>query len=347
MAHYRKKNFKSEQTTYRSKAEMYKKSKWEKFKENLSHKWINFKRFFQKIMVKVDEKGSQKLTIMLVPHSGKKIFNLQISNYIMSFVSGTIVVVLAISIFSMAKGAQTAAENNYLSSETETQQYMIEEFERSIADLNERFTYFKSDVSTILSEDEDTDYFDVEEIPIDQSLTNENVPDEVVELERLGMELDIIKENLWRITTFIDDKETLLEEIPSIYPLASRARISSPYGPRVDPIYRTTTDFHSGIDLATIPGTPVFAAADGEIDTATYSSGYGNMVKIEHKYGFYTRYAHLQSFAPGIAAGEQVKQGQVIGYLGSTGRSTGYHLHYEVLIGTSTVNPQPFISMLP
>lgn len=343
MAHYSRKR-----PTFKSHAEQYKKSKWVKLKEQLMLFLSNVKRFFVKIAIKINEKGSQKLTIMLVPHNEKKIFNLQISNYVMFFVTIILGATIAIAIVSISQNQQSWKKVHMLTDENTEQLNSIEQYKKSIDDLSERFTHFKGDIKTIMaSAGSEDDIYDVQGLELAMADSNSVVTEDVVELEKLGMELEIIKENIWRISTFIADKETLLEEIPSIYPLASRARISSPYGLRVDPIYRWKTDFHSGIDLATFPGTPIMAAADGEIEFAGWSSGYGMLVKIKHKYGFYTRYAHMQSFAPGISSGEQVKQGQVIGYLGSTGRSTGYHLHYEVIIGDETVNPQPYISMLP
>ncbi len=346
MANYSKN--KNKRPAFKSKAEMYKKSKWVKFKESLDLFFSNLKRFFLKIAHRINEKGSQKLTIMLVPHNEKKIFNIQISNYIMFFIVVILVVTVTTAVATISNYQLMNKKVTELDTQNQDNQFKIEEYQKSIDNLSERFTHFKTDISSLLeSTGRSGDIFNIQDIQVGAANSNQNTPQEVHDLERLGMELEIIKKNIWRISTFIADKQKLLEEIPSIYPLATRARITSPFGPRIDPINRGSGEYHKGIDLATFPGTPVFATANGEITFAGWSGGYGLVVKIQHKYGFSTRYAHLQSFAPGITVGERVKQGQVIAYLGTSGRSTGYHLHYEIIIGTENVNPQPFISMLP
>jgi murein DD-endopeptidase MepM/ murein hydrolase activator NlpD len=317
-------NYSKKKPAFRSKAEMYKKSKWVKFRESLEMFFSNLKRFFLKMGHKVNEKGSQKLTIMIVPHNEKKIFNIQISNYIMFFVMVILIVTVTTAVATISNYQLMNKKVTELDTQNQDNQSRIEEYQRSIDNLGDRFTHFKTDISSLLeSTGRSGDIFNVPNIEVLGGNTNANTPQEVRDLERLGMELEIIKKNIWRVSTFIADKQKLLTEIPSIYPLATRARITSPFGYRVDPIYHSETKFHEGIDLATFPGTPVFATADGEISQAGWSGGYGLVIKIAHKYGFETRYAHLQSFAPGIMVGERVKQGQVIAYLGTSGDRRG------------------------
>jgi len=117
------------------------------------------------------------------------------------------------------------------------------------------------------------------------------------------------------------------------------ARISSGFGRRRHPILGFTR-MHRGIDFAAPPGTPVYAAGDGVIEKAGWAGGYGKYIRIRHGGSFKTAYAHLRRFANGVKEGVRVKQRQVIGYIGSTGRATGPHLHYEVLNNGKQVNPQ-------
>jgi murein DD-endopeptidase MepM/ murein hydrolase activator NlpD len=117
------------------------------------------------------------------------------------------------------------------------------------------------------------------------------------------------------------------------------ARISSRYGKRRHPILGYNK-MHQGIDFAALTGTPIMAAGNGVVELAGRNGAYGNYVRIRHKGSYATAYAHLSKLGSGIAAGRRVKQGQVIGYVGSTGRSTGPHLHYEVLRDGHQVNPQ-------
>ncbi len=116
------------------------------------------------------------------------------------------------------------------------------------------------------------------------------------------------------------------------------ARMSSTFGARKHPILGYTR-MHKGVDFAAPSGTPIYAAGNGTVAYAGRHGGYGNYLKIRHNGTYETAYAHLKEFARGVRAGNRVEQGQVIGYVGTTGRSTGPHLHYEVLLSGKQVNP--------
>lgn len=122
-------------------------------------------------------------------------------------------------------------------------------------------------------------------------------------------------------------------------PMAMRnARISSLFGYRRHPIYKTTK-FHSGVDYAAPRGTAIYASGAGTIEIARYVNGYGNFIKIRHNSEYETAYGHMQKFASGMKPGIRVKKGQIIGYVGSTGRSTGPHLHFEILRKGQRIDP--------
>ena len=127
--------------------------------------------------------------------------------------------------------------------------------------------------------------------------------------------------------------------VPSRMPVEA-VRMSSGYGMRDHPILRKRRA-HNGVDLAAPSGTPVYATADGLVGKAQYWGSYGNYVQIEHGGELQSRYAHLSDYV--VAAGERVQKGELIGYVGSTGRSTGPHLHYEVRIAGEAVDPRPYM----
>jgi murein DD-endopeptidase MepM/ murein hydrolase activator NlpD len=127
--------------------------------------------------------------------------------------------------------------------------------------------------------------------------------------------------------------------IPSRRPI-EKMSLSSSYGMRVHPITGKLAR-HNGVDIPAPYGTPIYATADGIVGRAQRLGGYGNYVEIEHGNAIETRYGHMSSFV--VQPGQQVKKGDVIGYVGSTGRSTGNHLHYEVRIDGEPVNPMPFV----
>ena len=128
--------------------------------------------------------------------------------------------------------------------------------------------------------------------------------------------------------------------IPSVHPV-ERLQFTSNFGIRSDP-FRGTAAMHAGVDIPGPVGTPVYATADGVVDRAERAGGYGNLVEIDHGKGIQTRYGHLSKIL--VADGTRVRRGQLIALMGSTGRSTGPHLHYEVRIDGHAVNPVPFLT---
>lgn len=132
----------------------------------------------------------------------------------------------------------------------------------------------------------------------------------------------------------VEKREALLNATPSIWPV--HGWLSAGFGTRPDP-FTGQADFHPGLDISAEKGTPVLATADGTIDLAAPSGDYGNLVVVDHGFGLVTRYGHLSKFA--VWQGQQVKRGDVIGFVGATGRATGPHLHYEVLANGKLMNP--------
>ncbi len=134
-----------------------------------------------------------------------------------------------------------------------------------------------------------------------------------------------------------------LQGIPQVIPSAGTS-MSSGFGYRTDP-FDGSPAFHAGLDFKGPVGAPIFAAARGRVAFVGQRSGYGNCVEIDHGNGLLTRYAHMSGFR--AHAGEAVAAGQLIGLIGSTGRSTGPHLHFEVRLNGQPVNPRPFLEVNP
>ena len=138
----------------------------------------------------------------------------------------------------------------------------------------------------------------------------------------------------------LDSLEQGVIAIPSVQPVQHLA-FTSNFGIRSDP-FRGTAAMHAGVDIPGPTGTPIYATADGIVNHAARQGGYGNMVEINHGKGIATRYGHLSKIV--VSANGRVRRGQIIGLMGSTGRSTGPHLHYEVRIDGHAVNPVPFLT---
>ena len=141
------------------------------------------------------------------------------------------------------------------------------------------------------------------------------------------------------IEGMIRNKEKLLASTPAIQPISNRTlnRLSSGFGYRIDPLYKTVK-FHPGLDFSAPQGTPIYATADGVVRTAgNLGNGYGNHVVISHGYSYSTLYGHMYRIK--TKKGQRVKRGEIIGYVGNSGKSTGAHLHYEVIKGKKHLDP--------
>lgn len=163
--------------------------------------------------------------------------------------------------------------------------------------------------------------------------------------------LDLLKKQLYIQSISFDEiaemykgKDEMYKCIPAIQPVANKnlKRMASGYGRRVDPIYGTAR-FHEGMDFSANVGTDVYATGNGTVESVGWESGYGKCIVIDHGYGYKTRYAHLNDY--NVRRGEKVIRGQVIGEVGNTGKSTGAHLHYEVLVKGRHVNPVNYYFM--
>jgi murein DD-endopeptidase MepM/ murein hydrolase activator NlpD len=146
--------------------------------------------------------------------------------------------------------------------------------------------------------------------------------------------LHVLQGQLDRFRPGAERRQALAAATPSIWPVAGG--LSSHYGTRSDP-FTGSSEFHSGLDISASSGQPVQATADGTVLSARWSGGFGNLVVIDHGFGITTRYGHLSRFA--VIEGQKIAKGETVGYVGSTGRSTSPHVHYELLLNGRPANP--------
>ncbi len=161
-------------------------------------------------------------------------------------------------------------------------------------------------------------------------------------LNKLSSRIKVQNASYSELDGLIKTKEKLLSHTPAIQPVSNKelSRIASGFGYRVDPVYKTVK-MHAGLDFAAPQGTPIYATADGTVSTGgNTGNGYGNHVVINHGYGYETLYGHMVRVK--ARAGEQVKRGEIIGWVGSTGKSTGPHCHYEVHKNGNKLDPVYF-----
>ncbi len=302
-----------------------------------------FRRFFKA--------GRQKLTIMLVPHTEKKILNLQLSFFGLAGILLAFVVILSVSVYATSNYGNTARILSGKTTDLHSTQSDLDSVRDETTTLIKAARNFEAALSGTLSrigikpsgsssQDRDGDlaaFFDVEE-------AGRGSLREVGEIRKVSHYLEKTVDAVNELGDLIASQSAVLSEIPNLWPIKGGiGHISMYYGQNENPFYGSWY-LHKGLDISTFrQGDPVVATADGKVANIGYDTSFGNNIVLEHKHGFFTRYAHLQSFR--VQKGQKVQQGQVIGYLGNTGLTTGPHLHYEVHVGTETVDPLRFLNI--
>jgi murein DD-endopeptidase MepM/ murein hydrolase activator NlpD len=298
---------------------------------------------------------TRRYTIVLVPHSAQKVYNLHFT--FASFFCG--ILVLAGGVAGVFFWYGTSYNNTTIGSFTnkdnrlQDTQASLDQLRDETALLLREAKGFETALSSTLSSlgsdiagrndpnpggGDLSSFFDITETP-------DGTLHEVYDVRQLTGYLSSAVEPVKEIGTLLNSQSALFTEIPSIWPIkAGLGHISMFFGQNENP-FTGQYYIHKGIDLSTYrQGDPIVATADGQVVTIDYEhSGFGNNVIIKHKHGFYTRYAHLLTIR--VKTGQRVQQGEVIGYIGNTGLSTGPHLHYEVHIGSDVVDPYKYINI--
>lgn len=289
---------------------------------------------------------------MLIPHSEKKVFNIQVSLFsIVSFC--TVFVALAVSFFyfsSSYTGSQRVLEDrNVQIEEVEANLNTFQEEIGSVVQSAQVFEKVLNQTLTTLTGQTSGDY-DPEATGSDLSQffrVKESVDGELGGIKHLRIIQETFDNSvgpLEDLRKYMAAQERIKSDIPSILPLKGvKGRITLQFGPAENP-FTGQWYLHQGLDIAHGWGIPIVASANGTVVKVEHQlRGYGNYVLIRHKWGFYTRYAHLQTTM--VNHGDAIKQGDVIGTMGNTGNSTGPHLHYEVKMGSNLLDPATYIGM--
>ncbi|WP_127129166.1 M23 family metallopeptidase [Pseudoflavitalea rhizosphaerae] len=267
---------------------------------------------------------------------------------VLGFISAAIVT--AIIIVSIAYRYFPSANEKKLMEENEKLEDQFESLEQAARKLSQRLTELESRDNDIYRT-----IFEANPIPdsiralemaqqkewkLVNSMTNSELENSIVQtLNNLNNRMSNQDKSYSEITKFIANKEELLACTPAIQPVSNSdlKRVASGFGSRIDPVYKTIK-FHAGLDFSAPQGTPIYATANGSIRTAgNLGNGYGNHVIINHGYGYETLYGHM--FKVKVKSGQKVKRGEIIGWVGSTGKSTGPHCHYEVHKNGRPIDP--------
>jgi len=260
-----------------------------------------------------------------------------------SIVTGLIIIFIAFKYIDSPKEKLLRQENNDMHESYSLLRERVNQLEMQMDELENR------DNSVYRS------IFEAEPIPDSARVKDMEAKNEVKLVQRMG-ETELVKsmtsqlnnlslrlayqdQSYVEIADMVKNKAKLINAIPSIQPVSNKNlnRIGSGFGYRIDPVYKDRRP-HQGLDFTAPQGTPIYATADGTVkDVGFTTSGFGNRVVINHGYGYETLYGHMYRFKARV--GQKVKRGEVIGYVGNTGKSTGPHCHYEVHRGGRPVDP--------
>ncbi len=309
-------------------------------------RWIvySYKRFIQK--------GKDKLTVMLIPHSEKKIFNFQISLFTIFFLVVILSGIVVTFFITTSRYTLTKKEIEKLINAQEGNINALKIFQEEIITLDKSVLEYKNEIKDIIkllgaSQSEnifgvggpETEIRNISEI---MGLRNRaSYETELETLKRINEDIIASERVLQNFKKFLAAREEIIQKIPNNWPIIGGGFITSGFGMRRSP-YTGKLAMHQGVDISWWPGAPIRATADGVVVFAGMKGGYGRTIQIQHDYGFQTLYAHCSSLTS--YEGKEVNKGDIVGFLGRTGRATGFHLHYEVRIGTKAVDPMIFMT---
>lgn len=318
-----------------------------KFKLRFSENYHIWRKKYRKWWDAFLEKGHEKMTVMFIPHNEKRIFTFQISKFFVSFFVLLFFIILVTSSYAIIRNTSIKREEQRLLMNYKDIRSHLLRFEKNTTQVSEMINDIKPEIEELYelaagSDDGVDKIWDAIELNNEDSKELNKLknvlPEEIFTLRNIQKDLIISTNTIKTIKSFIDVRSKVINETPSIVP--TRGHITSLFGWRRSP-FGFGRDFHTGIDIATAPGSDIRATAPGKVISAGWGGGYGYRVIIKHKYGFQTIYAHCSKIA--VSVGDYVKKGQVIAYVGQTGAATGNHCHYEIRLGNVAINPYPYM----
>ena len=282
-------------------------------------------------------------TIVFVPHARAKFRKLKVSHRAMFLVAGVLALSLGLStFFSVQYFANLSRGQELQKLQEENQQLQIanEEFSKSVETLRSELAQVEERTRKLaivagIGQIDAANQGGVGGLRTGQPIIDNPFRDEIDTMTFRSRSLD---SKLSILEDRITHQNDLLSSTPSISPV--RGILTDGFGGRRDPFTGEPAS-HSGLDISSAHGHPVVAPADGIVVKSKWEGGYGNVIYLSHGFGYSSRFGHLSKFA--VRPGQKISRGDVIGYVGSTGRSTGPHLHYEVRVSGKPVNPLEYV----
>ena len=295
--------------------------------------------------------GRQRITIMLIPHSERKIFNFKISVFSLAFILLLLTVVGLSFIYFTTRFTGVTGILSTQTTSLGSAEASLESIRDEIYDLRKVASIFLAELnatrSTIGIQDEEADQSFSEDGDLASFFAlreqDEGLVRELSELRMLTESMIGSVDMLKDVANVIESHREVMEDLPTLWPVSGRIRITNFFGFSEHP-FSGETYLHKGIDIGKTPGAPILASANGKIIEKAFDRvSFGNVVMIQHVAGFYTKYGHLDQVY--VKEGDTVVQGQQIGTMGNTGLSTGHHLHFEIRLGDQVKDPLTYLRL--
>jgi murein DD-endopeptidase MepM/ murein hydrolase activator NlpD len=332
--------------------------------QNISDFFINhFEGTRQKLKAfwkKFKEKGNEQITIMLIPHSEKKIINFHVSIFTISSIAAFIIITVIVTSILIVDHSSTVKEISILKRGESDSEEQLNIYKQEIETLQEIFKHgLKPVLENVYSlstgeskntlwakggannPNPDQTQADNDSDETMDSNENKEAAMKLLYMQEVKHELEITKNVIANLKTFLNHRKKIIENTPSIWPVDGY--IVSQYVEKKSP-YSLKRENHRGIDIETFPCAEIRATAPGNISEIKWNPTLGLTVSIRHKYGFITSYSHCQRVS--VEVGQKVLKGEVIGYTGKTGSAADYMCFYQIKIGTEYVNPMPYLNRI-
>ena len=314
-------------------------------------KYFILKKRKEKLWKKFVEKGHEKMTIMFIPHDEKKIVNFQISKFIIMFFVSLFVFIIITSSYAVIKNKTEQDEVKRQLLAYRGIKADLVKYEQLTDEMSNIMKDLKPEIGIIYQLASDTEeigdlwsYNDFDFDGMDKLLKNKKaISDDIFAMKNIQTDLVTATNVIKTVEKFINERNRVVNQMPSLIP--NQGHITSLFGWRRSP-FGHGRDFHTGIDIAAAPGTQIRSSAPGYVVLSGWMGGYGKAVKIKHKYGYETIYAHMSATNVGVDSNKLIPAGTVIGFVGMTGNATGNHCHYEIRLGDVAINPYPYMSKM-
>ena len=322
--------------------------------DHLDNKKIKIKTLWKRLK----EKGNERITIMFIPHSEKKILNFHVSIFTITSIAAFIFITLLVTSLLIIDHSSTVKEISILTRGESDSKTQVMLYNDEIETLQ---TIFKNGLKPVLGnvyelstgENKDTLWAkggvanpnpgeeDIDHGDRDDDDDVKEIRQKLYYMQNIKHELEITKDVIGKLKNFLEYRKKIIENTPSIWPV--EGYIVSQYVEKKSP-YSLKRENHKGIDIETFPCAEIKATAPGNISEIKWNPTLGLTVSIRHKYGFITSYSHCQRVS--VEVGQKVLKGEVIGYTGKTGNAAEYMCFYQIKIGTEYVNPMPYLNRI-